>query len=515
MRVLLVDVDSLRPDHLGTYGYSRDTSPTVDALAERGIRFERCYVSDSPCLPSRTALATCRHGIESGVVTHWGAGQFYDHPGNGHDAGGPRISSFRQLWEHGVRTATVSSFSANHLAHHFSGSFQEAIQASPKTGGLDDGRDVVREAESWLERHAASEDWLLHVNFWDVHHPYRDVEEEVEAVRESGPAPDWPDEGTLAAHREATGARTATLWPIPDEYGTDEFEDGYWTVEDYWPMPVSIESRADLEHVVDAYDASIRKVDAWVGRLLEALSAAGVREDTAVIVTGDHGEAFGEQGIYADHAMAHRACQRVPLVVDWPDGPEGRAVEEFVHQFDLMPTLCDLADVPVPSGWDAESFAPLLRDEAFDGREYLVTGHGNYVYSRAVYTDRFAYTRIIHPGVFSLPGEYNDPDLPGGGLELLFDLEADPKENVIDEHPEVAADLSDRLDAWVADHLATAGADAGGRDPLVETAARDGPFLYVDPEGVRSLAADHGIGLDERAEAALDRARSFPPSAGE
>ena len=137
------------------------------------------------------------------------------------------------------------------------------------------------------------------------------------------------------------------------------------------------------------------------------------------------GEAFGEQGIYADHAMAHRACQRVPLVVDWPDGPEGRAVEEFVHQFDLMPTLCELADVPVPSGWDAESFAPLLRGDSIEGRDYLVTGHGNYVYSRAVYTDRFAYTRILHPGVFSLPGEYNDPDLPGGGLELLHDRETD------------------------------------------------------------------------------------------
>jgi arylsulfatase A-like enzyme len=512
MRVLVVDVDSLRPDHLGAYGYARDTSPTVDALAARGLRFDRCYVSDSPCLPSRTALATCRHGVKSGVVTHWGAGQFYDHPGNGHDAGGSRITSFRQLWEHGVRTATVSSFSANHLASHFAGSFQEAIQASPRTGGLDDGADVVREAESWLDRHAAADDWLLHVNFWDVHHPYRDVDEAVERVRESGPGPAWPDEETIEAHGAATGSRTASLWPIPNEYGTDEFEDGYWRVEDYWPMPVSVDDRADLDGIVDAYDASIRKVDAWVGRLLGALEDAGVREETAVVVTADHGEAFGEQGIYADHAMAHRASQRVPLVVDWPGGPEGRVVDEFVHQFDLMPTLCEAAGVPVPEGWDAESFAPLLADEPFEGREYLVAGHGNYVYSRAVYTDRFAYTRLIHPGVYSLPGEYNDPDLPGGGLELLFDLEADPRENVVDDHPDVASRLSDRLDAWVAERVATGDRDAGGTDPLVETAARDGPFCYVDPEGLRALAADHGVTFDERGEAAIDRARTFPPA---
>lgn len=72
MRVLFLDLDTLRPDHLGCYGYHRDTSPTIDAIAAQGVRFENYYCSDAPCLPSRTALMTGRFGIHTGVVGHGG-----------------------------------------------------------------------------------------------------------------------------------------------------------------------------------------------------------------------------------------------------------------------------------------------------------------------------------------------------------------------------------------------------------------------------------------------------------
>src|SRR5690554_6913528 len=72
MRILYIDIDSLRPDHLGCYGYHRDTSPTIDALAAEGVRFDHVYVSDAPCLPSRTALWSGRFGFHTGVVNHGG-----------------------------------------------------------------------------------------------------------------------------------------------------------------------------------------------------------------------------------------------------------------------------------------------------------------------------------------------------------------------------------------------------------------------------------------------------------
>ncbi len=72
MRLLLIDIDSLRPDHLGCYGYARPTSPHIDQLARDGVRFSEMYASDTPCLPSRTALWSGQFGIRNGVVNHGG-----------------------------------------------------------------------------------------------------------------------------------------------------------------------------------------------------------------------------------------------------------------------------------------------------------------------------------------------------------------------------------------------------------------------------------------------------------
>ena len=72
MRVVYIDIDSLRPDHLGCYGYGRNTSPTIDQLAARGVRFDQVYITDAPCLPSRTALWSGRAGFHTGVVGHGG-----------------------------------------------------------------------------------------------------------------------------------------------------------------------------------------------------------------------------------------------------------------------------------------------------------------------------------------------------------------------------------------------------------------------------------------------------------
>ncbi len=73
MRILYIDIDTLRPDHLGCYGYHRNTSPNIDAIAANGTRFTSVYASDVPCLPSRTALVTGTFGIRNGVNNHGGA----------------------------------------------------------------------------------------------------------------------------------------------------------------------------------------------------------------------------------------------------------------------------------------------------------------------------------------------------------------------------------------------------------------------------------------------------------
>ena len=72
MRILMLDLDTLRPDHLHCYGYERETSPVIDSICEDGMRFENYHCSDAPCLPSRAALLTGRFGIHNGAVNHGG-----------------------------------------------------------------------------------------------------------------------------------------------------------------------------------------------------------------------------------------------------------------------------------------------------------------------------------------------------------------------------------------------------------------------------------------------------------
>jgi arylsulfatase A-like enzyme len=455
-------------------------------------------------LPSRTALATCRQGIKNGVTTHYGSGQWYDEPGVGHNQDPDRPLSFRLLSEAGVHTTTITSFAKRHLAYHFTAGFRESIQPTADTGA-ENAVDVTATALDWLGQNAADDNWLLHVNYWDVHHPYDGIDEYVDTVRDSGRAADWPDQTAIDEQQGMTGVRCADLWENRPEGPSDGLLD-----HGEWGMPARFKERADVEHLLDGYDASIRKIDAAVAQLLDALEQAGVREETAIVVSADHGEALGEHGIYAEHAFPHPPCQRVPLIVSWPgvtDANAGASIEEYIYQFDLLPTVCEELGIEVPAGWDAESLRPALVGDGFDGREHVVCGQGIYTYGRAIYHDDWVYIRLLDPSVFSFPGHYNDPDLPGAGLELLHDLESDPHmtENLIGELPEVARDLRARLDGWLSDAIASE--DACGEDPLARTARESGPYLYVDPEDLDALYEE--IERTPFQEEALERRHEF------
>lgn len=121
MRILYIDSDSLRPDHLGCYGYHRNTSPNIDHIAEDAVRFENCYVSDSPCMPSRTALFSGRFGFQTGVVGHGGtsAQPFVEGASREFNDTFARTSWMSLLGKLVYRTASVSSFGQRHGAWHW------------------------------------------------------------------------------------------------------------------------------------------------------------------------------------------------------------------------------------------------------------------------------------------------------------------------------------------------------------------------------------------------------------
>ena len=182
MRILYIDIDTLRPDHLGCYGYHRQTSPNIDAFAKAAAVFENVHASDVPCLPSRTALLTGRFGFHNGVVNHggtdadpvidgasrefWSRLQLESFPTQLANGGAP----FRPNKDN-MRTVSISSFAQRHSAFHWYAGFDEAYNVGKF--GLETADEVYAIAEDWLTRNGAKDNWFLHVHMWDPHTPYR------------------------------------------------------------------------------------------------------------------------------------------------------------------------------------------------------------------------------------------------------------------------------------------------------------------------------------------------------
>ena len=152
MRLLYVDIDSLRSDHLGCYGYHRNTSPNIDTLAAESTRFSNVYISDAPCLPSRTALWSGRNGFHTGVVNHGGVASqpFPDGAERGHLDSFSRTGWMQALAKVGMKTVTFSPFGQRHAAWHWYAGFNE-IHNTGKNG-LESADEIMPLALDWLDR---------------------------------------------------------------------------------------------------------------------------------------------------------------------------------------------------------------------------------------------------------------------------------------------------------------------------------------------------------------------------
>ena len=209
MRFLYIDIDTLRADHLGSYGYHRNTTPNIDAIAAEGVRFENVYASDVPCLPSRTALATGMFGIRNGVVNHGGVAADLRAEGKrrgfiGAVASNSWASKF--YWA-GWNTASISSFPFRHSAPWWNNGIMEAMNLMRGFGG-ERADEVLPSALDWLDRRGAADNWFLHLHLWDPHTPYNTPEEYGNPF-ESDPVPAWHDETIRERNWNLAGPHSA------------------------------------------------------------------------------------------------------------------------------------------------------------------------------------------------------------------------------------------------------------------------------------------------------------------
>jgi choline-sulfatase len=452
MRILFLDLDTLRPDHLGCYGYHRDTSPNIDAIAAQGVRFANCYCSDAPCLPSRAALLTGRFGIHTGVVGHGGtaADMRLEGETRGFSDRLRRDSLPAFLRAAGFRTVTISPFAERHGAWWFYAGFREMFNTG-RSGG-ESAEEITPTALDWIARNGSSDNWFLHVNYWDPHTPYR-APQEFGHPFAGDPLPAWLTAEVLERHRAMVGPHGAREISMYDSRENPR----------YPRQPGELRDTQDLRRMIDGYDCGIRYLDEHVGRLFSALDAQGVLDDLAIIISSDHGENLGELGLYGEHATADAITPRVPMIIRWPGGRSGHVDTGLHYQLDLGPTLAELLGREPPARWDGASYAPAITRGESAGRDHLVLSQCAHVCQRSVRFGPWIYLRTYHDGYHLFPPE------------MLFDIEQDPHEEqeVAAQHPEVCGQAIAHLARW---HDTMMRSVPGGVDPLWTVMAEGGPY---------------------------------------
>jgi arylsulfatase A-like enzyme len=456
MKILILDLDTLRPDHLGCYGYHRNTSPNIDEIASEGIRFEKYYASDAPCLPSRAALVSGMFGIHNGAVGHGGTCADMRIEGASRSfhsefADNSLWSVFRRA---GMYTCTISPFAERHSAYWFLAGFNEMHNPFGKCGN-ETADEMTPAVLKWLENNLDRENWVLHVNYWDPHTPYR-APEDFGNPFENDPIPDWLTPDILQEHLKLAGPHTARDNAMYSGSPNPHYPRQINDIKDY----------DSLVRCIDGYDCGIKYLDEHIGKITAFLKEKGIWEETAIIVTADHGENFGELGIYSEHGTADHITCRIPMIIKWPGMKKGHTDTGLHYNTDLAPTVAELLNTPAWDKWDGTSYASALSDASDCGRNELVLSQMAHVCQRSVRWDKWLYMKTYHDGYHP---HFKD--------EMLFDIENDPHEttDLSEKFPEILSEGADRLQNWH-EKMMKSMPFSYTKDPMETVLAEGGPF---------------------------------------
>lgn len=333
--LILISIDTLRPDHLGAYGYERDTSPSLDSLAARAAIFENAFAQSSWTLPSHMSLVTSTYPLVHQVETER----------RSLPAAIPTLAE--SLQANGYETTGFVSWIYLAAKFGFDRGFdrydelippEELQDASSKHSVRAAG--IVDSVLSWAaERSAArtashetarSDPFFLFVHFFD---PHMDYDPPLDDARRFDPAIRTTDSGSYETLKGYIAGLQANVPPIPGDV---------------------------IDRAMDLYDAEIRYTDREVGRLLAELRRLGLLDRAILVVTSDHGEEFGEHGSMEGHQWTlYDEVLRVPLLISSP-WTEAVRISEIVESIDIAPTLLRFAGVTAPPTYQGRPLQPLL-----------------------------------------------------------------------------------------------------------------------------------------------------------
>lgn len=413
MNILHIVVDTLRADHLGCYGYPRDTSPRIDAFAKEAALFETACATGIPTHPAFATIFSGQHPIAHGVVAHGACGPI--------PADMPWLPAVLQ--EQGYTTCAVDNLEPWRPGFIRGFEFYLNPSSRERLSLACSNRAMNRRAIPWLEAHA-EEQFYLFVHYWDPHTPYLPPRAYRSLFYEGDPR-DPASHGLDAMDSHPLGKTWRETWFAP------------------------LGGVTDPEYVVGLYDGEVRYLDEGVGALLETLDRTGCRDDTLVVLQADHGELFYRHGVYFDHHGLYPGNTHVPLMIRHPHIVPGRIAGLAAHE-DVAPTMLELCGIEPPPAMMGHSWARRLQsggEADAPKREFAVLEECTWQMKWGLRTQH---------ELFILARE---PDFYGRPPRERYDLAADPHAlcNVVQENPERADQLEARLEGWIAAEMARHG----------------------------------------------------------
>ncbi len=405
--IILITADTLRADHLGSYGYFRDTTPNLDRLARDALLFENTVTPMATTLPAHVSLMSAtnpmRHGVQKNGMRP-----------------APGLFFFAEmLQQRGYMTAAFVSAMPVIRDTGMERGFELFVQPTdPNDEYLPEVRaDVMTErAITWL-RSKPRRPFFLWIHYWDVHDPYEPLPSERKRYRTTKELLAWLEERGIHDPKEQKGPffRTRTRG------ATDTIS----AVELY-----------------NLYDAEVHYLDSQVAKLMAALEALGLYDESAIVFTADHGEGLLEHE-WLHHGRIYNEELFVPLIFKLPAAShvEPRREQRFASLIDIVPTLVAVLELPV---------APALRRQ-FEGINLLGNVRREYVFSQRVRLPaKILAKRGWEPGdKFAMTGaKWKFLHVPAVA-DQLFPMGDDRSEtqDVIAEHPELAQKLR-RMTEW-------------------------------------------------------------------
>ncbi len=404
INVILIVIDALRADHLGCYGYPRETSPYIDVFAKEQALFKHCYTQASWTKPSVASIFTSLYPTMHQTILRG-------------DALPDEVTTLAELiHQQGYITYSYVANPSLKVIFNFNQGFdffddylmrdklyyvalRNLRKRLPLLEGIIGnridwtGRDNIKLANKriipWLKKYK-DENFFMYIHYMDPHAPY---------------SPPRPYKNMFPYDKKDNNSKNISL-----------------------------------------YDGEIRFADEHIGKLFAKLKSLGIYDKTLIIITADHGEAFGEHGDYAHGHTIYQEQLWVPLIVKHVEHiPQGRIIETQVRSIEIMPTILDALNISYAGHLEGTSLLPLLRNKEEMNRYEDIFIEQNYNHE---YILKGILRNNIWKYIFTEESKLRD--VKKLGAEELYNLVDDPGElnNLVRQEAKVLKIMRAKLDFY-------------------------------------------------------------------